>query len=182
MTNPQTSGWDGILNPGERVLWQGQPDGSIDLHMLRVGKVLPGLAATAFVICFSYLATRSALDDGPIGLIFALFGMFFVVITLHSAGGYVLTDAYRRRHTWYTLTNQRAFIAVQTPRGKSLDAYPITSATVIEFDGTEPGNLWFATDFKKTRRSSARIKIGFERLHDSHHVNDLIRQVQREQA
>lgn len=175
-------GWDGILNPSERILWQGQPGASVDLSGLSLRRIIPAVAIAGFTIFWSKTAIDGALQDGPIGLVFPLFGLFFLTLTLHSAGGHVLVSAWRRRNTWYTLTSQRAFIATSFLGRKSLDAYPITAMTVLEHDGQTPGNIWFATDFKKTKQGSKRIQIGFERLDDSSRVHDLMRLVQQEQA
>lgn len=182
MSAPETaSGWVGILNPGERILWQGQPDASIDLSPLSLRRAIPALFMAGFAIFWTRLSL-GALDQGPIGLIFPLFGLFFLTLALHQAGGHVLVTAWRRRHIWYTLTTQRAFIASDFLRRRTLDAYPITAETIVAHEDLEPGNLWFATDFATSPQGSKRVRIGFERLPDSRHVNDLIRQVQREKT
>lgn len=174
--------WDEILEPGETLLWQGQPDPTPDPSGLRPGSMVMGVALTAFALFWTYLASGAIATDGLIGWVFPMFGLFFVILGVRQAGGQILIDAWRRRRTWYSLTNRRAFIATDVLRRRTLDAYPITGQTLFDHDGKSPGTIWFATDFVRTKRGSRKRRVGFERIADSGHVLDLMVKAQREQA
>jgi hypothetical protein len=183
MTRDDTpQGWDEILEPGEHLLWQGQPDATLDTSGLRAGGMVAGVGMTAFALFWTYLASGAVAQQGLIGWIFPMFGLFFVILGLRQAGGSVFIDAWRRRRTWYSLTNRRAFIATDFLGKRSLEAYPITGQTLFDHDGASPGSIWFATDFVRTKRGSRKRRVGFERLADSGPVLDLMVKVQREQA
>lgn len=167
--------WDGILFPGETVLWQGQPDPRPDWRGWRLRDGLFG-AAFALVALF-WMAVASGATGGPfMGLAFPLLGLPFVVLGLDRAGGRILWQAHLRRHTWYTVTSQRAFIATSLFGRRELEAYAMTPKTVLDREGR---NIWFATDFVRTRRGGRRRRIGFTHLSDADKVFRLMAQVQR---
>lgn len=180
---PEAQGWQGILEDGETVRWQGQPDPATDWSELRPQKVLFGLVFAGFAIFWIAMALGQVPGSSFMGIVFPLFGLPFLVIGLREAGLGVLWAAYRRRHTWYSLTNRRAFIATDLFGRRDLEAYPIGPATVLDLqDGKQTGHIWFATDFVKTQRGSKRRRIGFTHLNDSRAVYDLMRQMQRDTA
>lgn len=170
-------GWDGILNPGESVLWQGQPDPAPDFTGWKLRDGLFGGAFAGFALFWMAMALGQLPGTTFLGLVFPMFGLPFLALGLWRAGGDRLWASYQRRHTWYTLTNQRAFIASDLLGRKKFDAYPVGKQAVLDHDGR---NLWFATDFVKTRSGSERRKVGFTHLPDSREVFDLMRKVQRE--
>ena len=87
-------------------------------------------------------------------------------------------SAWSRRHTWYTLTDRRAFIATDIPlMGRKLKDYPIDTQTPLTWDDGERGNVWFANEYRKTKNGSRKIPIGFERIPDARKVYDLCRKV-----
>lgn len=179
-TRPNTapSGWDGILDPGERILWQGRPDGTLELSGIDLRRAAFGFAIMAFAAFW----TSAALSTAPSGLprlILCLAGLLLLGIGLRHAGGHLIWDAYRRRRTWYTLTNRRAMIATDMAGRKKLESYPIEPETAVTLVRGSPGNILFATVYQKTKQGSRRRRIGFERLHDAGEIYDLMRRVQR---
>jgi hypothetical protein len=171
-----TGGWDDILNPGETVLWQGQPDPAPDFTGWKPADGLFGGAFAGFALFWMGMALGQV-GGSFFGLVFPLFGLPFLVIGLQRAGGERLWAAFRRRHIWYTLTNQRAFIASDLFGRRSFEAYPITRQTVLDHDGH---NLWFATDFVHSKTGGEKRKIGFVHLTDSAEVFALMQHVQHE--
>jgi len=169
------AGWQGILDPGETVIWQDQPDPRPDMRDFEPKKAVFGLAVAAFAVFWTAMAFGAG---GVMGLVLPLFGLPFIAIGLRRAGAGIFWDAYRRRRTWYTLTNQRAFIATDIFGHRRLDAYPINVTTPIVHESGR--DIWFATDFIRTKSGSRRKRIGFTHLKDSSHVHDLMRRVQRE--
>ena len=80
-----TQGWNGILDPGEEVLWQGQPDASPDFRGLRVDTVAFGLVAVAFAVFWTAMAAQIALEDGGAAWLMVLPGLAFIVVGGHRA-------------------------------------------------------------------------------------------------
>jgi hypothetical protein len=169
-------GWKGILFPGERVIWQGQPDPRPDWSEVRLRDAIFGLAVAAFAVFWMTMAAGTA--DGLMSLVFPLFALPFLAIGLRKAGAMEFWQAWKRRRTWYTLTDRRAFIATDLFGRRGLDAYPIGPRTPLRHENDR--DIFFATDFVKTRRGSRRRRIGFTHLPDSAHVHALMQQVQRE--
>ncbi len=165
-------GWDDILDPGEKILWQGRPDGRISLAQSAPMQIAMGLFFTGFALFWIYQASWITSHDGvpPFARLFPLFGIPFVLIGLRMLGGDALWHAWLRRHTWYTLTNRRAFIATNAPlRGRTLKSYEITPQTEIEFDGRDPGTLIFAHESRRSRGKS-RKPVGFHRIPEARSV------------
>jgi hypothetical protein len=174
MARPADS-WDGILYPGETVLWQGQPDPRLDWSGWRPSEAIFGTLIAIFA--GFWMALAAGAHGGPfMGIAFPLLALPFLGIGIYRAGGRVLWDAHVRRHTWYTLTNQRAFIATDLFRRRDLAAYPMTPKTVLDREGS---HIWFATDFHRTRNGSRRRRIGFTHLPEPDRVFALMARVQR---
>lgn len=101
------------LKADERLLWQGQPKQGIHLRK-----------QDAFLIPFSLLWCGFAVFwtvsvlfmDAPIFM--KVIGCVFVGAGCYLVFGRFLHDSYRRRHTWYTLTDKRAIITLTTPKRK----------------------------------------------------------------
>ena len=173
MSNDIPSGWEGILDPGEKILWQGGPDPSIVLSPGSVATFLFGLAFAGFALFWMIMASLG-------GGFFWMFGLLHFGVGVSIASGGIVWPAWRRRHSWYTLTDKRAFIATDMPiTGRKLKSYPITTETVLEFDARDPASIYFHSDYKRTKNGSREVRIGFERIAEGKHVYDLMRSVQR---
>jgi hypothetical protein len=95
------------LLPGERVLWTGRPDASRLLNHTDVFLVPFSLLWGGFALAFFVEAMTGRVADGVIttifGSFFALFGLYFIV-------GRFFVKAFRRRHTYYAVTDRRVLI------------------------------------------------------------------------
>lgn len=163
-------GWEDILAPGETIVWQGRPDPRITLASWNPAKTAMGLIFTGFALFWMIQARGITATGGFPGYarFFPLFGVPFVLVGLHMLVGSVLWAAFLRRHTWYTLTTRRAFIATAAPlRPRTLRSVDITPQTDIEFDGRDPGTLIFAYE---RRRGANRTPVGFHRIADARSV------------
>ncbi len=170
-TDPQ--GWDGILEPGEEILWQGRPGGGISWAGLEPRKVLFGVVFSGFALFWSFKAATIRMQAPlPVRLLLPLFGLAFLYQGAKLAGADRIWQALQRRSSWYTLTNRRAFIATDLFGRKKLSSWPITAETVIDFVEGARSSLFFA------REGSNRI--GFERIEGGRELLGLMRKLQRE--
>jgi len=172
------SGWDGILDPDEKILWQGQPDGKFRLRGKNIVLSLFGIVFLGSSVIFLVMAAASApAQGGPAGLMFVLFGLPFVLVGLYLVFGIHWADMAGRRKTHYTLTNKHAFIATAF-LVKRLKSYPINADTVLELRPGSPGSVIFAEEIVRSSNSSTRRAIGFELIPDAQKVYALMRDVQ----
>jgi len=166
-------GWEGILDDGETILWQGHPDSGLELRPGNLIAFLFGLAFAGFALFWMVMASRA-------GGVFWMFGLIHFLVGLGLAFGAVFWTALRRRHTWYTLTDKRAFIAVDMPFfGRNLKSFPITATTVLEYNDAKPPSVMFNHEMRRGRNGTYRVAVGFERIADGAEVYGLMRKVQK---
>lgn len=166
--------WAGLLDPGEDIRWQGRPDGRIVFRPANLFTFVFGLFFAGFALFWMVMASQA-------GGIFWMFGLLHFAAGLAISVGALFWSAWRRRHTWYTLTDTRAFIATHLPvQGRSLKSYPITADTVLELEPGDPATIWFAeTSGLRVNNRPTVKKIGFERIPDGTRVYALMRDIQR---
>ncbi|WP_281840265.1 aspartate carbamoyltransferase catalytic subunit [Sinisalibacter aestuarii] len=171
------AGWEGILDPGERILWQGRPDQAFHLRLSQIPMTLFGLFFAGFALFWMVMAARR-------GGIFWMFGLIHFTAGLAIIFNATYWGTMKRRHTWYTLTDRRAFIATDLPvKGRSLASYAITPETRLTWREEIPGTVYFAREDRRGNKGrSYSVDIGFERIDDSGKVYGLMRKVQRSQA
>ena len=173
---PIPTGWENIIDSGEKILWQGQPDTTMVFRPIHLGPAFFGLFFSGFSGCWMVDASKA-------GGIFWMFGLvhFFAGIGVMLSGPF--GGAWIRRHCFYTLTSRRAIIASDYPMmGKQLKSYPIAPTSVLELQ--EDGD-WATLSFhKESRRDSDGNNltnvVGFQRIRDGRHVFSLMRQIQSE--
>lgn len=167
------AGWDGILDQGETILWQGRPDTRIVFDATTIVMGLFGAFFAGFALFWMIMAAQA-------GGYFWAFGLIHFSVGLGIMLWGPLGHPFLRARTWYTLTDRRAFIATDLPiKGKTLQSYPIDDRTPVFF--TEDGNratIHFAKRQRRTRRGITSDDIGFERIAEGRAVLSLIRQVQ----
>ena len=173
-----SNGWEGILDPDERSLWQGRPDTQIIIGPGNIALLLFGAAFGGFALFWMVMAASA-------GGGFWAFGLIHFSVGLGIMFAAIFGSRFTRARTWYALSNRRAFIATDMPLvGRKLKSYPITEASVLETDGNHPATIHFATE---TRRRSSKnggartyqAAIGFVRIDDGEEVYKLLRRVQR---
>ncbi len=168
--------WDGILDKGEKILWQGRPDARVTFKVSNFVGFLFGTAFAGFALFWMIMASQA-------GGFFWMFGLLHFFVGLSVAYGAMFWSAWRRRHTWYTLTDKRAFIATDIPfRGRSLKSYPITASTVLDYDGSSPASIMFNHEMRRSKNGSYRVDVGFERIDDGQDVYRMMRDIQEGQA
>lgn len=166
-------GWEAYLDEDETILWQGGPVPGIVIKPANIATLVFGVAFAGFALFWMIMAAQA-----PGG--FWSFGLIHFGVGIALAVGSFLWPAWRRRHTWYTLTDKRAFIATDLPvLGRKLKSYPINTGTVLEFDAADPATIIFHQETRRTKNGTRVIQIGFERISDGAEVYKLMRQVQR---
>jgi len=182
-------GWAGLLAPGETILWQGQPLPGIDWRGLISPDAIFGAVMTLFAVAWmGFSAILLATPATPaIFAVFPVLGLPFLSFGLYMLFGRLFVDAARRRGTWYTLTDQQAFIAEDALGRRSLQSYPIIDMRELALiDGT-PGAVRFGqitasrsarpVDPRRRRRlvTNSTTEIGFFRIAEARKVWRLMR-------
>ncbi|MEL7279843.1 MAG: aspartate carbamoyltransferase catalytic subunit [Pseudomonadota bacterium] len=170
------SGWEGILDKGEKILWQGRPDAKVKLRLSKLTGFVFGLFFAGFALFWMIMASMA-------GGFFWMFGLLHFFVGLGVAFGSLFGSSWRRKHSWYTLTDRRAFIATDMPfRGRSLKSYPITRDTVLDYDGSDPATIHFNHEMRKRKNGQYKVAVGFERIKDGARVYRMMRGIQESLA
>ena len=170
---PAPAGWEGILAPGETILWQGRPDGALALTAAHLLQGVFGLAFAGFALIWMVIAATA-------GGYFWMFGLIHFTVGLGVMLAAPLSNMILRRASWYTLTTSGAVIASDLPvLGKRLTRYSIGADTPIRFEQGDPfSSLYFAERQRRGRNRMRVQPIGFERIAEGSKVMALIRRVQ----
>ncbi|MEO0773889.1 MAG: aspartate carbamoyltransferase catalytic subunit [Pseudomonadota bacterium] len=172
----EIAGWEGILDKDEQILWQGRPDAQVRLRASKLVGVVFGLFFAGFALFWMIMASFA-------GGFFWMFGLLHFFVGLGVAAGSLYGSSWRRKYSWYTLTDRRAFIATDMPfSGRSLKSYPITRDTVLDFDGGDPATIHFNHEMRRRKNGSYKVAVGFERIQDGAEVYRLMRGIQERLA
>lgn len=182
---PRTGGWQSVLAPDERLLWQGRPDRGLRLGARQIALAVVGLVLVALSIGLAAqgLAGRAA-GDAQAGAVLTV-AVLGAVLGAGCAVWPALADMLRRRGTAYALTDRRAFIETNF-LGYGLAAWPIgANSPVWRSRGRRVASVWFAVYTPPLRamllRPSGRMTgarpIGFEYINDPDHVLRLVETV-----
>ncbi len=157
-------GWDGILEEGEKILWQGRPTTRFHIRLAQIPALFFGMVFSGIALFWMAVAAQAG------GLAW-MFGLIHLAVGLGIGLVPIILDNIRRRNTWYTLTNRRAFIASDMPViGRRLKSFPITQTTMLEYRDGDPPSLYFAEEYRRTKNGSRRVRIGFEGIADARDV------------
>ena len=138
ITDPATEMSD-ELEPGEKLLWSGQPRQGIvfrgsDLFLIPFSLLWGGFAIF-WEVAAVYGTSRSG-NNAPdfVRFVFPLFGLPFVAIGLYMIFGRFFTDSAQRRKTVYGITDQRVIIRSGLFRRttKSLNLRTLSDVTLSE--------------------------------------------------
>lgn len=164
------AGWEGILDPDERILWQGRPMDQLTWDDIGPAQGLMGLFFIGFSSFWMFMAAQG-------GGFFWMFGLIFLAVGFVNSVGRPFLLSYLRRHTHYTLTSKRAFVATDPFGRRGLKSYPITPDMPLEFTGGSPGTIRFGV-VRQNEMALTTLRPVFERLPDGRDVLDLVHQVQ----
>jgi len=166
-------GWENILDKDEAILWQGRPDGAVAFKPANIITFLFGLVFAGFALFWMVIAAQA-------GGGMWMFGLIHFSVGIGLSFGSIFWGAYKRRHTWYTLTDRRAFIATNMPlKGRNLKSYPIDAETILDFSDAPLSTINFSFEMRRGKNRSYRVDIGFERIENGSEVYRLMRDIQK---
>lgn len=161
------AGWQGLLDEGETILWQGRPDKGIRWFDGDVTSTLMGVVMVCFALFWMFKAAQA-------DTLMWVFGFLFLIVGARQTIAGNIVPAYIRSRSWYTLTDRRAIIATDIPvRGRRLTTVPITPQTEITLEAGSPGSILFGPPTRALRRGEAFLLIP-----EAVKVMGLIRQIQ----
>ena len=168
------AGWEGILDPGERILWQTRPAQGFYMDLVKLPLAIFGLFFAGFALFWMVMASQ-------VGGVFWMFGLIHFSVGIGLAFSAVAWGTVKRRGTWYTLTNRRAFIATELPfKGKRLDSYAITPDTRLSLRQGNPGSVIFGREERRGNKGRVyTVDIGFERIAEVDRAYQIMRDIQR---
>lgn len=176
-------GWEGILDPGERVLWQGRPDGELRADLSDLRRTVFGAVFALAGLAWTVAVLRQGVPNGLMALVMPLAGLAFAALGLNLATGGIPFGVLRRRATSYTLTDRRAIVATEWLGRRRMQSFPLGPDTHATLDDGPPPAIWFARRFVTVDEGSVRTRQGFTHMGaDARQVYDLIRRIQRGQA
>lgn len=170
------AGWEDIFEPGEVLLWQGRPDTAIVWQKRHILPVILGLGVACIGIIWISLT--------PLGNGYTIImGLGLLLLAAFLSIAPPVMASMVRKATWYSLSNKRAFIAMNREQiGPKLSAYVIEPDFDIKFDGNDPATIMFAIEIRQPGNASYLSKISFDRIKDGQHVYDLMRDIQEGRA
>jgi len=185
---------DRYLDPGESLLWSGQPKQGVRLQpsdalMIPFSLMWGGFAFfwEASVLGFSPLTNRQHLPHSGVTLFMSLWGIPFCLVGLYIIFGRFFADAYTRRNTWYGITAKRVLIlkSAFSTSINSIDYTNLTNLNLVERKDNSgnilfglPGStdMWSGSGWPQSRRYP--LTPGFYLLPQARTVYNLIREVQ----
>ena len=107
------------------------------------------------------------------------FGIPHFLVGLGVIWSGLFFPAWRRRHSWYTLTDRRAFIAtVGLIKGRKLRDYWLHPGRKIELHKTEPPSVIFDTRVVQKGDSTQYVETGFKHIAEAEKVHALMKDCQ----
>ncbi|WP_323040370.1 aspartate carbamoyltransferase catalytic subunit [Gemmobacter sp.] len=166
--------WAGILDPDEHILWQGQPDTRFKLYWYDLVAAVFGLFFAGFAVVWMVMASFG-------GGYFWMFGLIHFAVGIGIMAGRPVGSWWMRRHSFYSLSNKRAFIASDYPfKGRVLRYWEIRHDSPVEFIDGDPQVVNFATEIRDGAKGRTTTRpVGFEGIHDGRKVIGLMRAIQR---
>ncbi len=141
-------GWEDILDPGERILWQGRPEARFYWEDLIDSRAIMGGLFILFGL-FWFLRTGADLLLGNfagdlMGYIVPLFGLVFALAGLNLILGRQLREYLLLKRSFYTLTTRHAFVATEVRGQRKLERFILGPSLIPALEEGDPGSVWFS--------------------------------------
>ncbi len=179
------SDWSAILEPKERVLWEGSPVAGLHKPFNILAGALFGLPFLAGGVIAAYYALWAITGSAEwqmvgLGFLFLVFSVPFLGVGLWLVAGVSVDRLTAPRRLRYVLTDRRALILSRFPRQKT-DSYPIhKSSPLVHERSRRVGSVYFHVQAFPDADGGMDIKrTGFENIAESEQVFRLMRQVQQ---
>jgi hypothetical protein len=123
------------LTPGEIVIWTGQPSTDVifhvrDLYLIPFSLLWGGFAIFWELSVFGYWGFPQETVRHPISWFFLLWGIPFVIVGQYMIWGRFLFDWWRKKRTFYAVTDKRLLI-VEEVCGRKLTSVRLTENTFL---------------------------------------------------
>lgn len=173
------------LNPGERIIWSGQPQQGLMLRPSDIFLIPFSLLWGGFAIFWEFGVISSGAP-----FFFTLWGVPFVLIGLYIMVGRFFFDREQRKKTYYALTNERVIIISgvfnQNTRTLYLKKLPEINISTkgdgkgtITFGASHP-LAWMYSGSGFPSMGRYNIAPSFELIDDAKNVYQHIKRLQRE--
>lgn len=184
--------WDGILREDEQILWQGRPDGGFRITPRLLPMFLFGVVFMAFAILWIKTAHMVGEGVGGIQRYLPLLAVPLLLMGFWLTIGVHIWVIYLRRHSVYTLTDQRGFIVSNPPLLVStFESLPVEPDMVSVVERGALADVVFSTrivqgwsahrqDFRGST-SARRVPVAFEAVRDWRPLLAALNQVQIEE-
>ncbi len=117
------------------------------------------------------------------GGFFWAFGLLFFGIGLYQLVGQHFFKAYIRRHTFYTLSDRRAFIATDAFGKRTLDSYPITKSSPLSLiERGRASDVHFAKRTVRSNKQYVEEGFGFAHVTNGAELLSMLRDIQYAQS
>jgi hypothetical protein len=168
------------LEPGEQLLWAGQPRRGVSFGAKEVPRFIFSLFWCGFAIFWETSVVLSARQRQPIHGFFVLWGIPFVVIGLYMVIGRFFVEAWQRARTYYAVTTRRV-IVIRVGQSRHVRSKLLSSIGELVLDDRLDGSG--AISFgPQTSPGGGRMFnqefAGFERLDAAREVYRVIRDAQ----
>ncbi len=171
------------LDPGERVLWTGQPKQGVRLR----GSDALMIPFSLFWAGFAFFWEWSVIQSGA-PLLFTLWGIPFVAIGIYIVVGRFFVDSWQRSKTHYAVTNERILIVdgIRKITVRNAQLSGLADISLAE-DSNGAGTITFGSSSVPAMFRSLsswpgmreRLGLQFDLVPDAKVVFDLIRNAQR---
>jgi hypothetical protein len=142
---PEENPFTARLDPGEKLLWSGQPKQGVrlqpqDVFLIPFSLMWGGFAIfwEATVLGIVHLAPAHAVRQNP-PLFFSLWGIPFVVVGLYLIFGRFFYDAALRKKTFYAVTDRR-LIVLKNLFGFNLASFDLGSSSNLNINERSDGS------------------------------------------
>lgn len=175
------------LNPGERIIWSGQPQQGLMLRPADIFMIPFSLMWGGFAIFWEVGVVSSGAP-----LFFMAWGIPFVLVGLYIMFGRFFVDSAQRGKTYYALTNERAIIisGLFNQNTKSLDLKKLPEINIstkgngkgtITFGASHP-MAWMYAGGGFPNMGRYQIAPSFEMIDDAKTVYQHIKRLQKESS
>lgn len=180
--------WSEVLEPGERLLWQGRPHQGFLIRWSDVPMMAVGTAFLALSILFMAHAVTAWRAGDEAGGQMVGFGVALIVFGLYAVFGPPIGDMLRRQNSAYALTDRRALIETDF-MGRGLTAVPITPDSPVALKPGNPPSAMFTIIRRRgftldrllgAARGKGDELAGFDHIEEAEEVVAMMRRIQKE--